>query len=106
MENEVIMKSPHYSLSVLSSIKKINILTSSLEMNPKKMIHAEGGFRMPNIYDISNSSPGVFCVQVSCCLRNLDNQFLYASTNASVCSQNAPNKQGWSLSTREYFIVI
>lgn len=44
MENEAIMKPPHYSLSVLSSIRKINILTISLEMNSKKMIAAEGGF--------------------------------------------------------------
>jgi hypothetical protein len=42
MENGAIMKPPHYSLSVLSSIRKINISTLSLEMNHKKMIHAEG----------------------------------------------------------------
>lgn len=63
MENEAIMKPPHYSLSVLSSIRKINILTISLEMNPKKMIHAEGGFRMSNIYDLFRGSFDIFCVQ-------------------------------------------
>lgn len=45
MENEAIMKPPHYSLSVLSSIRKINISTLSPEMNPKKTMEAEGGVR-------------------------------------------------------------
>lgn len=72
MENEAIMKPPHYSLSLLSSIRKINILTISLEMNPKKMIHAEGGFRMSNIYDIFSGSFGIFRVQQSWSPGNLD----------------------------------
>lgn len=52
MENEAIRKPPHYSMSKLTSIRKINILTVSPERNPKKVIHA-GGVWMCNIYDIS-----------------------------------------------------
>lgn len=75
MENEAIKKLPHYSLSALRSIRKINILTLSLEINPKKMIHAKAGFRMSNIYDISGSF-GIFGVQEFWSLCNLDNQVL------------------------------
>lgn len=70
------MKPPHYSLSVLSSIRKINILTVSLEINPKKMTHAKAGFRMSNIYDISDGSFGISGVQESRSLCNLDNPIL------------------------------
>lgn len=75
MENEAIKKLPHYSLSALRSISKINILTLSLEINPKKMIHAKSGFRISNIYDISGSF-GVFGVQEFPSLCNLDYQVL------------------------------
>lgn len=106
MENEAIMKPPHYSLSVLSSIRKINILTISLEMNPKKMIHAEGGFRMTNIYDIFSGDFGIFWVQEFRSPGNLDypSPMCWCSPS-SPPRQNAANKQGWSLSTREYFVV-
>jgi len=43
MGNGAIMKPPHYFLSALSSIRKINILTISLEMNHKKIIHTRAG---------------------------------------------------------------
>ena len=75
MENEAIKKLPHYSLSALKSISKINILTLSLEINPKKMIHAKSSFRISNIYDKSGSF-GIFGVQELWSLCNLDNQVL------------------------------
>lgn len=72
MENEAIMKPPHYSLSVLSSIRKINILTISLEINPKKMIHEEEGFRISIISGAFSGSFGICVVRESQGLYILD----------------------------------
>lgn len=66
------MKPPHYSLSVLSSIRKINILTISLEINPKKMIHEEEGFRISIISGVFSGSFGICVVQESQGLYILD----------------------------------
>lgn len=105
MENEAITKPRRYSLSELSSIRKINTLTISLEMNSKKMIHAEGGFRMSNIYDLCSGGFGISCVQESRSLGNLDNRFWCAGANASSPRASSPNKRGWIFVHREYFIV-
>lgn len=65
---------PPSSLSAWRATRKINASTISLEMNSKKMIHAEGGFRALNVYDLCRDSFGTFCVQESWSLGNLDNR--------------------------------